>query len=470
MWVIFWVGAGSFVPLLFLQYVGEEAVYTIIAQEMRANQEYFVTTLYGNNYGRPGLYSLIILLLSSVLGEEHLLIAARLVAACSTLLTGLTLAWLIRKLFNDRLFAAFATAVFLSGDVLLRRGWVAYSDPMFSFFTFGAMACLWVATAERRTTLLFLAALALIGSFLTKAPTGYVFYAVLAIVLIWRHPNRDFLFAPWSVSIHLAAVAFPIVWNYAIAANTVFPTVLEQVMAAFRANDVVSFTYVFRRLGSYPLRIVWHLFPISAIVLYCLFSRRVSFAALRQNSIAIAVLVVAINLLPYWLASEGRTRYIMPLYPLFALVMTYVVLNSGRVIIDFAVKALILTVGVAYVSSSVGLPLYEHYKRGSYDNAAQAIATRAGEFPIFATDDTAIGLSIVADLNRRRAPKAPITTPPAQFASGFILAKAPNAIIGPVDTTLDMGRNANGRRTRYLLCRGDACLAAGGSAGRRLSF
>jgi hypothetical protein len=36
MWMIFWAGAGSFLPLLFLQYVGEEGVYSIIAQEMSA--------------------------------------------------------------------------------------------------------------------------------------------------------------------------------------------------------------------------------------------------------------------------------------------------------------------------------------------------------------------------------------------------------------------------------------------------
>ena len=47
MWGIFCAGAASFVPLLFLQFVGEEAVYIIVAQEMRANHEYFLTTLYG---------------------------------------------------------------------------------------------------------------------------------------------------------------------------------------------------------------------------------------------------------------------------------------------------------------------------------------------------------------------------------------------------------------------------------------
>jgi 4-amino-4-deoxy-L-arabinose transferase-like glycosyltransferase len=175
-----------------------------------------------------------------VLGEQYILIAARLITASATLLTGLTLAWLIRRIFKDPLFAAFGAAVFLSGDMLLWRGWLAYSDPTFSFFTFGAMACLWVAAEERRLALLALAALGLIGSFLTKIPTGYVYYGVLAAVLIWQHPNRKFLFTPWSISIHLIAVAFPIIWNYAITADSVFPTVWGQVLSTLQESDAHS--------------------------------------------------------------------------------------------------------------------------------------------------------------------------------------------------------------------------------------
>ena len=180
MWTIFWAGAGSFVPLLFLQYVGEEPFYPIVAQEMWAKKEFIVTTLYGTNFGRPALYSWLILLLTGVLGKANILIAARLITVSSTLLIGLTLAWLVRKIFDDRLLAAFAAAVFLSGDVLLYRGWLAYADPLFSLFTFAAMAFLWVATEERRRDLLVFAALCLMGSFLAKVFTGYVFYGVWA--------------------------------------------------------------------------------------------------------------------------------------------------------------------------------------------------------------------------------------------------------------------------------------------------
>lgn len=470
MWAIYWVGAGSFLPLLFLQSVGEEGIWPIITQEMWARKDFIVTTLYGGSYGRPGLYSWLMLIPTAVLGEQHVRIAARLVAASSTLAIGLTVAWLARKLFRDRLFAAFAAAVFLSGDTLFQRGWIAYADPTFSMFTFAAMACLWVATEERRLGLLVLAGLGLIGSFLTKVITGYLFYGVLVLVLLWRHRNRRFLLGPGSVLIHLGAAAFPIIWNYLIASDSVFPPAAAKILLLAQNEDAPNIVTYAKLFVAYPFRVIWHLMPVSAIVVYCLLARRISFDALRHNSVVIASATVAINLVPYWLVPGSSGRYLMPLYPLCALVLTYVVLNSGKFIIDLSTKALIVTVGIAYVAALVGFPLYEYYFRGNYDKAAQAIIARAGNLPIFITDDSAIGLSIAGSIDVQRLPLPPITSPPSDFKSGFVISVYPTPAIGQIDMKFRLGRDAAGKRTRYLLCRGDACAAPGKPSATELSF
>ena len=470
MWAIFWIGAGSFIPVLFLQYVGEEGVYPVATQEMHATGEFFRPTLYGHPLGRPGLYCWLILPLIRALGEQHILIAARLIAVSSTLLLGLTLAWLVRRLFNDRVLAAFAGAVFLSGDVLLYRGWLAYVDPLFSLLTFGAMSALWIAVEERRRNLLLLAMLGVIGSFLAKALTGYVFYGIFALVLLWRHGNRRFLFTPWSIALHGVAIAFPFVWSYAIAGDSVLWAMLAQVLYNAEhdsAFDAVAFA---KLLVAYPLRIFLYLLPTSAIVLCGLLSKAIAPTTFRQNSVLIALLTVAINVVPYWLAPASSPRYLMPIYPFFALAMAYAVLNSGRLIADLSVKALIATVAVAYVAALVGYPAYEHYFRGSYDRAAQAIVARAGNGPIFATDDTSIGLSIVADINARRAPVSLVTRPPSQYEFGFVLSSHPDPAIGRVDMTFTVGRSPDETRTRYLLCRGNACSQDGNSNADPLSF
>ena len=393
------------------------------------------------------MYSWLILFPTAVLGEQHTLIAARVIAASSTLLIGLTLAWLVRKLFNDRLFAALAAAVFLSGDALLQRGWLAYTDPLFSLLTFAAMACLWIATEERRRSLLLLAALCLIGSFLAKVPSGYLFYGVLGLVLVWRHRNRAFLFTPWSIFVHAGAVAFPVVWNYAIAGGSVFQPLVAtilQLAANKTGPNPVAYLMLF---AAYPFRVAWFLAPVSVIALYCLVSRRISLSALRDNSVLIAASTVAINVMPYWLVPGSGARYLMPLYPLCALVLAYVVLNSGKFILGLTAKALIVTVGVAYLLALVGHPLYQQY-RGNYAQAAQAIIARAGDFPVFVKDDTALGLSIAANLDAQHGSRPLVTAPPADFQSGFVLARNPDPNLGQLDTTLILRRGIIGLALR----------------------
>jgi 4-amino-4-deoxy-L-arabinose transferase-like glycosyltransferase len=457
MWWIFCLAAGSFLPLLFLQYVGEEAVYTILAQELWAKKEFTVTTLYGVPYGRASAYAWLIVTLTGLIGADNILIAARLITMASTVLTGLTLAWLVHRLFGNRLFAAFSAAVFLSGDVLLYRGWLAYSDSCFSFFTFAAMACLWVATQERRQALLLVAALALLGSFLAKALTGYVFYGVLGLVLLWGHQNRKFLLSPVPVLVHAAAAGLPLFWDRHVASASIMKFMTEQILLRFDNPGTPDIVGAVEFLVSYPVRLVWLLLPLSVFTLYCIARRTFPLSEARTTPIHVAVWTVLLNVLPYWLTFSGSPRYLMPIYPLFAMIMSFVVLRSGKLIRGIAAKALMATIVVAYIASLVGFPLYERYVRGSYADAARMILDRIGNQPIYVTDFSSLSLSIVANLNVLRAPEPPISAPPQNFASGYVLALEPNDDIGPVELAFGVGRNTSGGRTRYLLCRGAAC-------------
>jgi hypothetical protein len=88
---------------------------------------------------------------------------------------------------------------------------------------------------------------------------------------------------------------------------------------------------------------------------------------------------------------------------------------------------------------------------------ARMILAQVGEQPIYANDVTAVGLSLVANLNTMRPSRPPITSPPPNFLSGYVLVRDVDPNLGDVSVTFSVGRNADGRRTRYLLCRGPAC-------------
>jgi hypothetical protein len=85
------------------------------------------------------------------------------------------------------------------------------------------------------------------------------------------------------------------------------------------------------------------------------------------------------------------------------------------------------------------------------------ILVHVGEQPIYANDVTAVGLSLVANLNTMRPSRPPITSPPLNFSSGYVLAREVDPNVGDISLTFSVGRNADGKRTRYLLCRGPAC-------------
>jgi 4-amino-4-deoxy-L-arabinose transferase-like glycosyltransferase len=453
-WKIFWLAAASFTPMLFLQYEGEEPFFTIIAQEMWASRDFTHITHLGNEYPRPGLFPWLIIALTTGLGWENILIAARVIAVTSTILTGLTIAWLAIRISKDRLTAAFAAAIFLSGDVLLYRGWLAYSDPVFALFTFGAMACLWVATEERRNGLLVLAALALVGAFLSKVPTTYVFYGTLGLVLLWRHENRFFLFRPVSLAIHAAAIAFPLVWSYGIVGNSYFDAAIGNLL--FTTLHPPSWGEYVTDFITFPFSVAMHLLPASALAIYAIYSRQFELSQ-RHRSIDIAIWTALLSLIPYWLSPYGSTRYLLPTFPFFALVMAHCIVRSEKSLSNVMARLLVANIAIGLIGSLVAIPLYQRYVRGNYAELARMILMHVGEQPIYANDVTAVGLSLVANLNTLRPSRSPITSPPPNFSSGYVLVHNLDPNLGEINLTISVGRNADGKRTRYLLCRGPAC-------------
>lgn len=452
LWLIYGAAAATLLIHLFHQYQGEESVYVLIAQEMREAHNFLVPTVFGHVYGRPGLFSWLIYGVAEVIGWEHVRLAARLVAAAATAGTGFALAWLVQRLFHDRRLAALAAAAYLSGDVLIARGWVAYADPLFALFTFAAIACLWAATAERRASLLAVAVLCLIGSFLAKVLTGYIFYGVMGLLLLWRHPNRWFLLSPWSLVLHALALGFPLAWNFFVDPS-ILRTLIANVGMHAQEGEGGGLLARLADIVLFPLRVVWHLLPVAGVYLYCLYRRAVSF---NNTDIVIASLFLIINLIPYWFGSGFSARYLMPLYPVFALVMSHGIAGSGEWTVELLRRLLWLTIGINIVVAAVDYAYWVRSKNGDQGTAARIIINRAGDSSsLYAADDTAGGLSLAAEVNTLRPTKPPLKRPPADW-QGFAIAWKPAHGAGvEVAEPLVLGK-----QVRYLLCRGPVCPAA----------
>ncbi len=454
-WWLYAAAALSLATTLTLPYIGEEAVYTITSLEMRLNHDFFVNTLYGNNYGRPPFLNWLIIPLAETLGWDRMLLASRLVAAVATVATGLLLAWLTLNLTRNRELAALSAAVFLSGDALFYRGWLAYSDPLFTLCVFGAIACLWVSVRQRRGMLLWIAAALLACGFLTKSQTAYLFYGVAFAALLLQRDAWRYLFGVNSVLAHAAALAALFVWNAVLTHGLQNHTVGE---IAHKLMTVEMGDYL-NQLWSFPLETVLRFMPASLIAIYFGWRLRTAPATDAAGAefpwrVLLAMLIV--NYLPYWLGPKTHIRYIMPLYPLISLLIAAAIWRCGERPLAVAARWLMAAIIFRYVYGLGLFPWYQQHYRGDYAATAAQVTAATRGYPLYVTDVSATGLSVTAHLDTMRYPEPYLRWPPPQWDSGFVLSYTPNAELGQVKASYRLGGSM-----LYLLCRGAACAAPG---------
>ena len=448
-WTLFGLAALSFAITLGLPYIGEEGVYTNTAIEMNLRGDFFVNTLYGTNYGRPPLLNWLIIVLSELLGWERVLVASRLVAAGATVATGLVLAWLIAALTRDRRFAAFAALVYLTGDALIYHGWLAYSDPLFAFFIFSALACLWVAIVRRTAALLWTAMAAISCAALTKAPTAYIFYLGTLFVFCWQREARAFLLRPGAIIPHLAAVVLFFVWHNWLTGGVQVRTEFDVVLEKLRHAELGAYL---NQLWQFPLETALRFLPASGLAVW--FWWRRSGAQLEATGFPFAVCawIALLNYLPYWLGPNTGIRYVMPLYPLCAALIADKLWRQAEARRRLVIRWLIAAIAFKYVIGLWAFPAYQHSFRGDYSRVAADIDVLTSGFPLYTTDVSATGLSVAAHINTRRYPAKPLQWPPARWDAGFVIAYTQDPALGQVLEKYRLGRD-----DLYLLCRGAAC-------------
>ncbi|HEX9179470.1 MAG TPA: hypothetical protein VF859_03680, partial [Burkholderiales bacterium] len=100
-------------------------------------------------------------------------------------------------------------------------------------------------------------------------------------------------------------------------------------------------------------------------------------------------------------------------------------------------------------------PWYQATYRGAnYLQTAKEIHDSTRGFPVYATDVTSTGLSVVAHLDVLLLPGGPVVWPPKDFQSGFVVSDGRFPEMGTIVKRWQLGGNE-----MQLLCRGAACEA-----------
>ena len=370
----------------------------------------------------------------------------------ATLGTAAALAWLVWRLFSDKHFAAFAALIYLTfADVMMYHGWLAYVDPLFGFFIFSSIALLWVACTESRSELLWLTAVTLTCALLSKAFTAYIFYGATLFVMLFNSGGRRLLFSPQSFTAHAAMLAAPIFWFSMIpSGHGQSGRMFDEIIAKLAFPDTSEYL---TRLVLYPLELLTGLLPASALAIYLLIRRRVIFDTNQPDHFRTALLISGFNLLPYWLSPHGGMRYLIPIYPLFALVCAWIIWQAGEVAQRTTRRWLSTAVLFCFLLGLVIFPYYQQNFRGkNYASAASEIVAIIHSQPIYTTDSSSAGLNVTAYINQLRYPQQALQYPPPQWENGFVLARTANPELGMIHRKFQLLGDE-----LYLLCRGAAC-------------
>lgn len=455
-WILLGLALLSFVPTLFLPYSGEEGVYTITSMEMVHRGEWMAPSLYGEAYPRPPLMNWLMIPLSHLLGWNHVLIASRLVAAAATIGTGLLLVAWVWRLHGNHHVALLSALFFFSGDVLFYRGWLAYADPLFGFFIFMAIASMLWAIHENRSWLLTGALVGLIGSFMSKALTGYVFYATaLLVVFAIEKEKRRVLTSSSSLLLHAMAVVYPLFWWGWVEGTATTHGMVQLLIDKLIGGDApfALSSYAGERL-AFIGETFMVLLPGSALTA-CLIVYKRRLPALTEMPFARAMLWwIALCYLPYLLSPSTNIRYILPLYPwcavLFAaLLMQFTAFKPGR----WVPLLLGAMIAIKFVVGAGALWWYEMNPRDEdfRETARHVIAQTTGH-PLYIVDSSHLGLSVTAHIDSLRFPHAPLLKPGSDWTDAFVLAREYHFPDDRVVATYTLPGGA-----LLLRCRGRAC-------------
>ena len=274
------------------------------------------------------------------------------------------------------------------------------------------------------------------------------------LVLLCQRDLRSFLLRPAVILPHLAAAALYFMWHrYLIggAQQSMDLSALAQKVQGFELRDYLH------QLWWFPLETALRFVPASALAAYFWWRKEPAGTSGRAPAVPVAIgaWIAALNYLPYWIWPNTGSRYVMPLYPLAAFLIAYVLWRQSATRMRVVVNCLIAVIVLKYVAALWIFPLYQREYRGDHRAGAAEIEAIIRGHALYATDVSATGLSVAAYIDADRFPQQPLQWPPRDWASGFVLSHEANSEQGRVYREFKFGR-----QTLYLLCRGVACDTA----------
>jgi len=356
------------------EFRGEESLRMIVAFEMKSSGNYTQPTFLGDLYfNKPPLFNWFIVGSSFIIPWSEL--TGRAVSIFFLILTLLLIYLFTYSLYQNRTLALISSLVYLTFvDVLFWYGYLAEIDITLAFFIFLMFVSLYRGYFYNNNLLIILSGVITGFAFLLKGFPAFVFFGLTALsfILFKKQPKDIFLPAFWLGGI--LAIVIPSFWIINTAEPEIYirKLIIESLVRTKGGKDIVKFL---THLISYPLLNLKQMLFTSATVLFLIFYAKKNRIPIQlPPEIRLFLLTVFINYLPYLLAVNSRGRYVIPLFPIMAIVFSYLIFNIGKERwVRFTVYTAVFAVALRFAVGLVGFPILME-KKASRKRVAYQIA------------------------------------------------------------------------------------------------
>lgn len=343
----------------YLEFRGEEARRGIIAFEMLYEKNFIQPLFLGDYYfNKPPFFNWLIIISSFFIPWSELTL--RIVSILSFALSLFVIYKFYIRFFNDKNGAIFAVLSYLTFlDLLFFYGYLAEIDITFGFIVLLFFYFSIIGFLEKKNFFILISGIIAGFAFLTKGLPAFVFFGLTYLTLIVDTKNFRFIFNPYIWISFFIMLFISLAWIFNTANPKVcIETLIWESTTRLKDNDrILKFlTYLF----MFPFGIIKFTIPASLFALYIIFNKKIK-PNLDNRKIKLLFLIILINSLPYFLATNSKGRYMIPIFTLLAvLIGRYIYLSNLKIQNIFLYTALFFIIA-RFLVGLIGFPIYTKY-------------------------------------------------------------------------------------------------------------
>ena len=305
----------------------DEPTRAIVALEMILNNNPYVPTI-GDEYyyNKPPVYNWILASFYLLTGSFSEFVT-RLPAVIPMFLFAITIYYWVSYFLKDKRIGALSGILFLvNGRMLIYDSMLGHIDIFYSWLTFVSFMVIFYFYRRNQWFLLFLFSYLITAiSFLSKGMPSIVFQGITLIALLAYTKNLKKLVS-WQhilsgiICLGIISLYFINYSRYNSNLEGYFSTIWDQ--SSQRTGAKIGFEKTILHIIQFPFEHLFHLFPASLILIFCLHKQFWNDLKQQEFLKYIGIIFLA-NIWIYWLSPETRPRYLMMLYPLIFIIWAH---------------------------------------------------------------------------------------------------------------------------------------------------